>query len=126
MSTLIMDATVAVGKYTDKNGQEKTRWENVGEVYKGDNQNTFLMMKATFNPAGVMREPGSDRIMIAFFPHKDNRKGNSNNYSNNNQNNNQQQAQQPPLQQHNGEFSAFDPSSFQGTGQNTASGFPPF
>lgn len=125
MATKIFDLAVATGKYTDKNGQDRTRWENIGEMYRGDNQNIFIMMKPTFNPAGVAREQNSDRIMISCFaPNNNNKKGNANNY----QGNNQSQVQQPQQQQpSNGNFSPIDLNAgFPNTGSNTASDFPPF
>lgn len=60
------DLCVKTGSYTDRDGNEKGRWENVGALMEGEN-GPFLMLKATFNPAGIEREPGRDSILISCF-----------------------------------------------------------
>lgn len=63
------DLAVKVGTYT-QNGQEKGRWENVGQVMSGENGDVFLL-KRTFNPAGVPVAEGKDSIIISKFPVRD-------------------------------------------------------
>ncbi len=70
MITKKYNLAVAVGKYT-VNGQEKTRWENIGSVMQSD-KGPYIMLKATFNPAAVQRKEGSDCIVISLFPPKEN------------------------------------------------------
>lgn len=59
----VYDAAVKVGEY-EENGETKGRYENVGAVLESDN-GLFLLLKKTFNPAGVNSD--GDRILISFF-----------------------------------------------------------
>ena len=59
------DVAVKTGSYM-KDGQEKARYENVGTVWEGDN-GPYLVMKRTFNPAGVPFKDGSDSIFLSLF-----------------------------------------------------------
>lgn len=66
-STKLYDLAVKVGEYTDRDGNTKGRYENIGAVFRNDN-GQFLMMKRTFNPAGV---PGDgDSILVSMFEPK--------------------------------------------------------
>ena len=67
----LYDLAVATSKYKDRNGNEKSHWENVGFIIENDKGNKFMMLKATFNPAGIERKPGSDSVSIAMFTPKD-------------------------------------------------------
>ncbi len=58
----IKDLAVRTGTYTDSNGEQKGRYENIGSLFKKDDGNLFMTIKATFNPAGIEREPGKDSI----------------------------------------------------------------
>lgn len=61
----IKDLRVKTGEYT-VNGETKGRWEDVGALMKGDN-GTFLMLKRTFNLAGVPNPEGRDSVLISMF-----------------------------------------------------------
>ena len=69
MVTKLYDLAVPVSKYTTRDGQEKTHYENVGSVMKGDN-GSYIMLKRSFNPAGVPFKEGSDCIIVSIFPSK--------------------------------------------------------
>ena len=60
------DAVVKVGSYTDSSGSSKNRYENVGVVMENDSGELSLLLKATFNPAGVQREAGRESIFVSF------------------------------------------------------------
>ena len=68
MATKVYDLVVKVGEYADGRGDKKARFENVGAVMKGDN-GSYIMLKRTFNPAGVPDFSGknSDAILISCF-----------------------------------------------------------
>lgn len=77
MATKEFDAVVATRKYTDRNGQEKTVWENVGTVMRTD-KGLFLSLKRTFNPAGVPNPDNRDTVAISLFvPKESNDSGNT-------------------------------------------------
>lgn len=59
------DVAVKTGTYI-KDGQEKARYETVGTVWQGDN-GPYMVMKRTFNPAGVPFKDGSDSIFLSLF-----------------------------------------------------------
>jgi hypothetical protein len=67
-STKIKDLAVKVGSYTDRSsGQEKGRYENVGALMQSDDGNMFVMLKRTFNPAGVPGNADRDSLLISAF-----------------------------------------------------------
>ena len=65
-TTHIYDLAVKTGEY-ESNGQMKGRYENVGKVLRNDN-GQFMLLKKTFNPAGV--DSNGDMIMISMFEPK--------------------------------------------------------
>jgi hypothetical protein len=67
----VYDLAVKVGEYTDGNGNNKGRYENIGAVMKGD-KGPFLMLKRTFNPAGVPNPDNRDSVLISCFEPRDN------------------------------------------------------
>jgi len=71
MAKKIYDLCVAVGKY-QKDGQEKTRYENIGTVLQKDDGGKFIVLKRTFNPAGVPNPDNKDSILVSLFGEKHN------------------------------------------------------
>jgi hypothetical protein len=67
----LYDLAVAVGSYTNKAGEEKKRWKNIGSVVQTKDGGKVILIDRTFNPAGVDVEPGRDQIMISMFEPKD-------------------------------------------------------
>lgn len=65
----IYDLAVKTGSYTNSNGEEKGRYINIGSVMEGDN-GKFMLLDATFNPAGAPRKEGKDSIMVSMFEPK--------------------------------------------------------
>lgn len=85
-SKVLKELAVAVSSYEDRNtGQTKSRYENIGVLMQSENErgerNTFIMLKRTFNPAGVPFKPGSDKILISLFDPRDNSQGGDGNQS---------------------------------------------
>ena len=60
------DLTVKVGEY-QKGGETKGRYENVGQILS-DGDNKLLMLKRTFNPAGVPNPDDKDSVILSVFP----------------------------------------------------------
>lgn len=74
MTKKVYDCAVKVGEYTDAEGGVKGRYENVGVVLEGDN-GMFMLLKRTFNPAGVdTTREGDDKVAISFFEPRDDEK----------------------------------------------------
>lgn len=66
-TTKLYDLAVKTGEYQDRNGNTKGRYENIGAVMRNDN-GQFLMLKRTFNPAGV--DAKGDSILVSMFEPK--------------------------------------------------------
>ena len=66
MTHKVFDLVVKTGSYTDQQGQEKGRYENVGSMMEGDN-GPFLILKRTFNPAGVPNPDCKDSVIVSCF-----------------------------------------------------------
>ena len=66
------DLAVKIGSYTDRNGDEKNRYKNIGAVMTGNDGNEFMLLDRTFNPAGVPVEAGRDNIIVSMFTPRDN------------------------------------------------------
>lgn len=63
------DAVVKTGSYVNSKGETKNRFENVGSVMESNDGGLYLILKATFNPAGAKQE-GKDSIIISFYEPK--------------------------------------------------------
>lgn len=60
------DLVVKTGSYTNNQGETKNRYENIGSMMQGDN-GPFIIMKRTFNPAGVINPENKDSIIVSCF-----------------------------------------------------------
>lgn len=69
------DIVAKVGEYTDRQGQTKARYENVGALMQGDN-GPFIMLKRTFNIAGLPNDGRDNALLSCFEPRDDNAQGN--------------------------------------------------
>jgi len=66
MATKLYDVTVKTGEYTNQQGETKGRYENIGTMMQGDN-GPFLILKRTFNPAGVPNPENKDSVICSCF-----------------------------------------------------------
>ena len=60
------DVAVKTGSYTDNQGNQKNRYQNIGAVMQSDN-GPFLLLDPLINLAAVPRDPGKDRVMCSLF-----------------------------------------------------------
>lgn len=67
----VYDLAVSTRRYTDRDGKEKSAYENVGSVLEMDDGGKMILLKRSFNPAGVPFKDGSDQIVISMFVPKD-------------------------------------------------------
>lgn len=77
-SRKIRDVVVKVGEYIDRNtGETKGRFENVGALMQNDDGDGsyFIMLKRTFNPAGVPKQDDRESILLSCYIPKDHREG---------------------------------------------------
>ena len=68
--TIKYEIVATTGSYTDKQGNEKRRYENVGHVHEHEGR-LYATIKATFNPAGLPRKEGDDRVFLNFYEPKE-------------------------------------------------------
>ena len=66
----IKDLAVKTGSYTDSQGQEKGRYQNVGSLMRSDDGNEFIVLHRWFNPAGVPNPENRDSVLISCFEPK--------------------------------------------------------
>lgn len=64
------DLCVKSGTYTDRNGNEKVNWENVGVMMENGN-GPYLLIKPYINFAGFPREEGRSHLIVSMFEHKE-------------------------------------------------------
>ena len=64
------DLVVKTGEYTDRDGQTKARFKNVGVVMEGQN-GPYILLDRTFNPAGVSGNEGRESIIISMYEPRD-------------------------------------------------------
>jgi hypothetical protein len=70
-SKKIKDLAVKTGSYTDRDGNTKGRYLNVGSLMKSDDGSVFILLNTTFNPAGVPNPDNRDNVLISVFDLKD-------------------------------------------------------
>lgn len=66
MAHKLYDVVVKTGEYQNAQGEMKGRYENIGSVMQGDN-GQFMILKRTFNPAGVPNPDNKDSLIASFF-----------------------------------------------------------
>ena len=65
------DLCVKSGTYTDRNGNEKTNWENIGVMV--DDGSSYILLKPYMNLAGFPREEGRNHLLVSVFDHSEQR-----------------------------------------------------
>lgn len=71
MPRKIKDLAVKTGSYTNHSGETKGRYENVGSILQMDDGSKMMLLKRSFNPAGVPFKEGSNQIIISLFDPKE-------------------------------------------------------
>jgi hypothetical protein len=94
MPQKLRDLAVKTGSYTDSQGQEKGRWQNIGALMKSDDGGEFIILHRWFNPAGIPNPNNRDSLLVSCFKPQQQGQGQSQQSAPP-----PQQAQQPPQQQ---------------------------
>jgi hypothetical protein len=59
---------VPTSTYTDNSGQQKSKFLQVGAIWKDDaTGKSFITLEAWFNPAAIARKEGASSIILALF-----------------------------------------------------------
>ena len=64
------DLVVKTGSYTNKTGETKNRYQQVGSLMENEDNKKFLLIDPTFNFAGVKLDDGKDRVLVSLFEPK--------------------------------------------------------
>ena len=62
----LYDVAISLGSYENRDGIEKTRWQNVGAVIEGD-KGPFLLLDRWFNPAGLPNPENRTSVVLSLF-----------------------------------------------------------
>ncbi len=62
------DIVIKAGEYQDREGNQKSRWVNIGAVMKND-KGAYLLLDPGINLAAYMQE-GRDRVIASLFEAK--------------------------------------------------------
>lgn len=73
MPRKVYDLAVKTGEYTNSAGETKARWLTVGQVMEDDRGGQFVLLRRSFNPAGVDVPQGRDSVVLSMFTPKDGR-----------------------------------------------------
>lgn len=86
MAKKLYDMAVKIGSYTDRDGNSKNRYQNIGVVIQGDD-GPYMLLDRHFNPAGIPNPDNRSNVLVSLFkPRENNGQQGSNN-------------RQPPAQQ---------------------------
>lgn len=66
MAEKLYDLVVVTGQFRGSNGEMRNNYETIGAVFQGE-KGKFFTLKATFNPAGMNRDPNRDSIIGNLF-----------------------------------------------------------
>lgn len=77
MTKKIYDLAVKTGEYTNRDGETKGRYQNVGAILETDEGGKFIMLAKWFNPAGVVDKKGGESILLSMFKPKESEDGGS-------------------------------------------------
>lgn len=62
------DLAVKTGEY-ESDGETKGRYENIGVIMEGE-KGFYMLLRRTFNPAGVKGQDDRESIMVSMFEPK--------------------------------------------------------
>jgi hypothetical protein len=68
------DLAVKVSTFTNKQGEQKNKWANIGAVMQNDN-GFFMILDRTFNPAGVPNPEHKESLLVSMFEPNENQGG---------------------------------------------------
>ena len=63
----LYDIAAVTGEYTDRDGNQKKRYQNVGAVMQGQNGGQFILLEKWFSPAGLPDPQGRGNVMLSCF-----------------------------------------------------------
>lgn len=70
MAKLVKDLSVIVGTYINKEGEQKNRYQTIGNIMESDDGNHFILLNRTFNIAGVPNPENRDAVVVGIYDPK--------------------------------------------------------
>ena len=70
MAQIIYNLAVKESSYIDNQGQTKNRYLNVGSIIQKKDGGKFILLKRSFNPAGIANPDNKDNIAVSLFKPK--------------------------------------------------------
>jgi|SaaInl85LU_5_DNA_1037374.scaffolds.fasta_scaffold43490_2 hypothetical protein len=78
MAKKLYDIAVANGKYTDKEGNEKNSYKNIGVILEGDN-GPYMLLERSVNLAGfAVNDKSPNTVLASMFSGTPSAQGNQN------------------------------------------------
>jgi hypothetical protein len=68
--TVLKELTVALSKYTDKSGKEKTQWLKIGEIHESKEGKHYGVIYPHINLAALPKKDGDNRVFFNMFDPK--------------------------------------------------------
>ena len=60
------DLAVKIESYTDREGKQRNKYQNVGAVIEGNN-GSYILLDRYFNPAGLPNPENRTNVIISMF-----------------------------------------------------------
>ncbi len=65
----LYDVAIPLGTYEDRDGKEKTRWQNVGAILEGE-KGPYLLLDRWFNPGGMPNPENRTSVILTLIEPK--------------------------------------------------------
>lgn len=69
MAKKMYDVAIPLGTYEDREGNEKTRWQNVGAILEGE-KGPYLLLDRWFNPGGMPNPENRTSVILTLMEAK--------------------------------------------------------
>jgi len=66
---IVKELAVVVRTYTDKNGELKKAWKNIGAIHEHEGRQ-YITLDSLVNLAAIPRKEGEDRVYVSMFEPK--------------------------------------------------------
>jgi hypothetical protein len=67
----LYDLSVPKNSYTNKAGDTKAVWLNIGSIMENTDGKRFIFLDRTFNPAGVPNPENRSNVLVSMFKSKE-------------------------------------------------------
>lgn len=69
--TIVKELAVVTRIYTDKQGNEKKVWKNIGAIHTSSKGSEYIVLDPLINLAAIPRKDGDDRVFVSMFEPKE-------------------------------------------------------